>query len=232
MSPGADTDGETATDAADGRGPAGDAVRTAREVVSNTAIAVRTALGRRDALLLAGVVTVGYLVAYLYALGHLSIGPVRGLDLLVVRDPMALLFRQTGPLEFEAVARLTAGPVALLIAPVTIAIGAGLAGLVGLNLALSYLAWRQPAACGIAAGAGPLAALPGLFSGAACCGPALLAVLGIQASSLLLSVFGILIPAAAVALVLSLLWVGRRVDPDLLAAVDGDAGGVDRAQSG
>jgi hypothetical protein len=158
-------------------------------------------------------VTAGYLVAYLYALGHVAPGGGGGIDVLVVRNPLARMWGATGPFQYEPVARVVLGPLTVLVAPLSIAVGGALAGLVGLNLALSYLAIRQPAACGIAAGAGPLAALPGLFSGAACCGPALLAVLGIQASGLLLTAFGVLIPVAAVLLVGSLLWVGRRVDP-------------------
>ena len=214
---------ETNTDAGGAgpdRTPGRSLVVTARETVSQAGVAVRTALGRRDALAVATVVGAGYLLAYLVALGHLAVGTTSGVDLIVVRDPLALLFRRTGPLEFEAVARVVLGPIALLVAPVTIAIGAGLAGLVGLNLALSYLVWRQPAACGIAAGAGPLAALPGLFSGAACCGPALFAAVGLQASGLLLSAFAVLVPVAVLALLVSLLWVGRRVDPERLAAAD------------
>jgi hypothetical protein len=196
---------------------------SAGETLGNTRLAVGTALDRRDALAVLGGVTLGYLLAYLFAIGHLALGPTSGFELFVVSDPVALLFRQTGPFQFEAVARLIAGPVTLLVAPVSVVVGLALAGLVGLNLALSYLAWRQPAACGIGAGAGPLAALPGLFSGGACCGPAILAVAGIQASAVLLTAFSVLLPVAALALVASLLWVGRQVDPELLAAVGTEA---------
>jgi hypothetical protein len=55
------------------------------------------------------------------------------------------------------------------------------------------------------------------LSGAACCGPVVLLAVGVQASGLLLSVFGVLVPLAAVLLLGSLLYVARSVDPTLAA---------------
>ncbi|PSQ58400.1 MAG: hypothetical protein BRD23_07130 [Halobacteriales archaeon SW_9_67_25] len=88
------------------------------------------------------------------------------------------------------------------------------AGLVGLNLALTYLVWRQPKACGIGGKSGGLlASVPALLSGTACCGPVVLIVLGVQASGVLLRGFQFLLPAAMLLLVGSLVLVGRQVDP-------------------
>ena len=93
------------------------------------------------------------------------------------------------------------------------AIGLVISLLVGLNLALTYLAVTQPKSCGIEAGTGVLAAVPALFAGSACCGPVLFLVIGIQAGGVLLTAFQWLLPAAALLLLGSLVLVAGRVDP-------------------
>jgi hypothetical protein len=84
--------------------------------------------------------------------------------------------------------------------------------LVGLNLAVSVVAWRGPSACRLGPGAGTVAGLPGLLSGFACCGPTILLVVGVQASAGILSLFQWLLPITLVALLGTLLWVGSRVE--------------------
>jgi hypothetical protein len=158
-------------------------------------------------------VTVGYLLAYLWAVGHLAAG-LGGYEVAVVADPLAKFLRPAlGPFSFTPVARVSLGPVTYLFSFNTV-LGLGLAILVGLNLALTYLAWTQPKACGLReSSSGVLASLPGLLSGAACCGPVVLIVLGIQASGVLLTAFQFMLPIAALVLVGSLLLIGRQVEP-------------------
>ncbi|WP_327051639.1 hypothetical protein [Halomicrococcus gelatinilyticus] len=181
--------------------------------VAQTGFAIRAALTRWDGRLVFVGVTLGYLLAYLAAVGHLNPGDGE-VGWLVVDDPLARALQPTGALSWEPVARVEAEVVTLLVSPLDALLGLGLATLVGLNLAVTYLAWRQPAACGLArSSTGVLAAVPALLSGAACCGPVLLVVLGVQASGVLLTAFSALVPVAAVLLVASLLWVGRQVDP-------------------
>lgn len=188
-------------------------------VVGRTRFAVAAALGRTDGRLVFGGVGVGYLLVYLYAIRDLLPGG-SGRGLLVVRDPLSLLFRRTTTFSFEAVALLDVGVVTYEFSPVNLLVGLALAALVATNLAVSYLVWRQPAACGIspgsAAGTGLLGAVPALVSGSACCGPVVLLVVGIQASTAFITLFNVLLPVAAVALVASLLYVGRQVDPELV----------------
>jgi hypothetical protein len=103
------------------------------------------------------------------------------------------------------------------LAPLNTVLGLVLATLVDLNLAITYLAWRRPTACGLGASpAAAVAGLPALLSGAACCGPILLLIVGVQATGLLLTAFELLVPVATLLLVGSLLLVGRQVDPTLL----------------
>jgi hypothetical protein len=177
----------------------------------------RTAAGlpfrRRDASAVFAGVTAGYLLAYLSALGHLAPG-LGGVGVTVAPDPLGTLLRPAlGPLSFTPVARVRLGPLTYLFSFNTV-VGVGLAGLVGLNLSLSYLAWTRPTGCGIGrSSTGALAAVPALLSGSACCGPVVLLAVGTQASGALLTAFQFLLPAAVALLLASLVVVGRQIDP-------------------
>lgn len=199
--------------------PVSNVTGRARRALGRTRVAVRAVWIHPAARALLLAVTVVYLALYLFAIGHLRPGP-GGVDLFVVADPLSRAFQQVGPLSVEGVAVLTVGPATLLVSPLNVLVGGALSLLVGVNLAVSYLAYRHPAACGISPGtgtsAGVFAGLPALLSGAACCGPVVLIALGIQATGLLLATFSVLVPAAALLLVGSLVYVGRTVDPNLV----------------
>jgi hypothetical protein len=193
-------------------------VERGREAVSKTGAAVRGAVVRRDARAVQLGVFGLNLGLYLFILGQLRFTGDGGFDYVAVADPLSRMFQTTGTFAFEPVVGVVVGPLELLVAPVNIAIGSVLALLVGVNLAVSYLAWRHPAACDVGSGgktSGLLASLPALLSGTACCGPVVLIALGIQASGVLIASFGFLVPAAALLLVGSLLYVGRNVDPSV-----------------
>ena len=181
--------------------------------LSRTRYATTLAFRRRDAALVFAGVTLVYTVVYLYMIDHLAPG-LGGYGVSVVADPLGKFFQpELGPFMFTPVARVSLGPLTYLFSLNTV-FGAVLAGLVGLNLALTYLVWTQPDACGIGGkSSGLLASVPALLSGTACCGPVVLIVLGIQASGLLLTTFQFLLPAAALLLVGSLVLVGRQVNP-------------------
>jgi len=181
--------------------------------LSRTRHATSVALRRRDAALVFGATTVLYLVVYLWMIDHLAPG-LGGYGVSVVADPLAKFLQpELGPFMFTPVARVSLGPVTYLFSLNTV-FGAVLAALVGLNLALTYLVWTQPNACGIGGkSSGFLASVPALLSGTACCGPVVLIVLGIQASGVLLTGFQFLLPAAGLLLVGSLVLVGRQVNP-------------------
>jgi hypothetical protein len=181
--------------------------------VSRTREATAITLRRRDTLVVFGSVTIAYLMLYLWAIGHLAPG-LGGYSATVVADPFAKFLRpELGQFSFTPVARIQFGPVTYLFSFNSV-IGLGLASLVGLNLALTYLVWTKPKACGIGrSSTGLLASLPALLSGTACCGPVVLIVLGIQASGVLISAFQFLLPLAVAVLVGSLVLIGRQVKP-------------------
>lgn len=185
---------------------AGDAAR-------HTAAATRATFRRRDAMVVVAATSAGYLSLYLFALGHLAPG-VGGVGVTVVPDAFAKFFRpELGPLTFTPVARVSLGPATYLFSLNTV-LGLGVAVLVGLNLGLTYLAWRQPTACGIGpSSSGLLAGVPAVLSGTACCGPIVFVALGLQASGVVVTAFQFLLPVAVVLLLGSLVLVGRRIDP-------------------
>jgi hypothetical protein len=189
-----------------------------RRTLGRTRFAVGLVFRRRSAVGVFGLTTLAYLLVYLAAIGQLAPG-LGGFDVTVVADPLATLFRPAlGPLTFEPVASVGLGPVTLLVSLNTF-LGVLVAGLVGLNVGVSYLAWRQPAACGVGGPASGLAAsVPALLSGAACCGPVVLLALGIQVSGIVLTTVQYLLPVAVVLLVASLLLVCRQVDPAVARA--------------
>lgn len=181
--------------------------------VSRTSAAATEVFRRPDATLVVVGTAVGYLLIYLYALGHLAPG-IGGFDVTVVSGALEKFFQpELGPFLFTPVARVSVGPMTYLFSLNTV-LGLGIASLVGLNLGLTYLAWRQLAACGIgSSSSGFLASIPAVLSGTACCGPIVLIVLGIQASGIIVTAFQFLLPIAVVLLVGSLILVGRQIDP-------------------
>ena len=188
------------------------------EALSRTRTATGMTVHRRDTLAVLLLSTVAYLLVYLYALGHLAPG-LGGFGMTVVQDPLSKLLRpELGPLQFTTIAQVRVGPITYLFSLNTI-LGLGLSILVGLNFALTYMAWRQPKACGLGESSTAfLATIPALLSGTACCGPVILIVVGIQASGVLLTGFQFLLPIAVLMLLGSLVLVGRQVNPQAITA--------------
>lgn len=186
---------------------------TLRGVPGDVAGAVRLTLGRPDSAAVVAVVTFGYLLAYLWATGDLSLRTGVDPRVLVIDDPLGRLFARTGPVSFGAIATIDTGVVRLLLSPVNVAIGSIVAGLVGINLGVTYLAIRRPKACGMGAGSGLLASVPALLSGTVCCGPVVLIAIGMQATAVVLTAFFWLLPVGIVLLLGSLAYVATRIDP-------------------
>ena len=207
---------ERAADAEAGTGPTTAPSGGLRGALSRTRAATRLTLTRWDSRLVVAGVGLVYLLGYLYAIGDLAPG-LGGYGVVVAADPLGTLFRTTsGPFSFSPVALVRVGPLSYLLSLNTL-VGLGLALLVGLNLGLTYLTRRQPAACGLGSSAGVLAGLPALLSGTACCGPVVLLALGIQASGLLLTAVQVLVPVAVLVLLASLVLVGRQVRAEALS---------------
>lgn len=181
--------------------------------VSRTRQAVGMTLRNRRALGVTVGTTLIYLLTYLYAIGTLR-GGNGEFGVRVAQSPAQQLFRQTfGTFTYEPVALFRLGIVTYQFSLNTV-IGLAIGLLVGLNIALSYLTWRQPAACGVGSqSAGFLAGIPALLSGTACCAPVIFLIIGVQATGVLLLAVELLLPISVALLVGSLLAIGRQVDP-------------------
>jgi hypothetical protein len=155
-------------------------------------------------------VAAGYLALFLLALGDISAG---GRGFQVLTTDWVRMFERTGALTFEPIAQLTVPGLTLLMSPVNVAIGLLLAVLAALNLTVTYLAFRQPRACRFNRSTGIMASLPALLAGSACCAPTIVLILGLQVSSLLITVFQVLIPVSFVLLVVTLVLILRRTEP-------------------
>ena len=151
-----------------------------------------------------------YLALFLVALGDISLGGV-GVEFLTT--DLTRMFERSGAVTFEPVARLTLPGLTVLISPLNLLIGLLLAGLAGLNLAVTWLAFRRPRACRFNRATGILASVPALLAGGACCAPAVVLILGLQVSSLAITVFQVLIPVSAALLLLTLAMIVQRTDP-------------------
>jgi hypothetical protein len=155
-------------------------------------------------------VAAGYLVLFLLALGDISAG---GHGFEVLTTEWARMFERTGALTFEPIAQLTVPGATVLLSPVNLAIGLLLAVLAALNLTVTYLAFRQPRACRFNRSTGIMATLPALLAGSACCAPTIVLILGLQVSSLFITVFQVLIPVSVALLLVTLALILRRTDP-------------------
>lgn len=185
---------------------------------TRTTIAIRGAMSRRDGQAILALSGLGYLLTYLWAIDHLFVESGVGYEVFFVENPLARATESMGPFLYEPIGRISVEVGTLLVSPVNIAIGLTLGMLVGLNLAVSWVAWRGPTVCRIGPGAGLAASVPALLSGFVCCGPVILLIFGIQASAGIITLFQWMLPLGVVMLILTLLWVGSRVDPTMASA--------------
>jgi len=165
----------------DGAGAAASVQRLFR----NTVVAVSGALSRRDGRVSLSVSGLAYFLLYLAGLRHLGFGP-SGYEVSVVSNPLVRAFRQVGPFQWEPIALVVVGPVELLVAPLNMLLGAVLAALVGLNLAVSIVVARSPSSRGAAQQPAVSARVQGLCRDYQDCFPGLPAVAPLSCS---LSVF-------------------------------------------
>ena len=187
---------------------------TRRGLFDRTGAAVGVAARRRDSRLVFVAATLSYLLVYLVTVGDLAVG-AGGVSLRVI-DDLSRAFASAGFFRFGAIAVVELGPVTYLFSPLNAVVAVTLSVLVGANVGLTYLGTIQPTACGLERSTGVLAGIPALLSGAACCGPTILLVVGVQASATIMTGFQFLVPLALALLVGSLLLVGRQVDPERL----------------
>ena len=151
-----------------------------------------------------------YLAVFQIAVADLTIdGVSRPTSIFVLANWESLLLRERAPFQFEAVAILETPYLVWLISPMNIALGMALGLLTGLQVALVRIARRCAVACGLSPATGALAGLPGLLAGSACCAPILFVLLGVHVTASLVTLMGLMIPAAFVFLLAGLAFTLR-----------------------
>jgi hypothetical protein len=189
---------------------------TAKRRLSRTVTVSRAILRRRDTLAVLAGVAIVYLVAFLYVVQDLAFSG-SALSVTVADDPLATMFQSApGTFMHRPVVLLELGVATWEFSPLNTLLGGGIAALVGLNLALSYLAVVQPRSCGVGAGAGVVAGIPALLAGSTCCAPVVVLVLGIQATGTLITVFAWLLPVSILLLLATLVHITGRINPETL----------------
>jgi hypothetical protein len=154
---------------------------------------------------LAWLIALAYLAIFLIVIGDLTVDSAsRPFSAFAAAGWESLVLRQRAPFQFEALAVVEAPFLVWLVSPMNVAIGAALGLLTGIQVALVGVARRCSLACGLSPATGLLAGLPGLLAGSACCAPILFLLLGLQVTASVVTVMGLLIPAAFVLLALGL----------------------------
>ena len=122
-----------------------------------------------------------------------------------------LVFRQRAPFLFEPIGALHFGPFMLFLSVPNIAIAIALGLLVAANIAVSYFSFHALGLRGLRGLHSLIGTIPALISGAACCVPTLILVIGLQLTATLATVWSWLVPASALLLAGSLWWSLHRM---------------------
>ncbi|MEX2526244.1 MAG: hypothetical protein WEA09_01285 [Gemmatimonadota bacterium] len=150
-----------------------------------------------------------YLGLFMVALQDISLG---GNGVRFLTTDLGRMFHRTGTMTFEPIAQLTLPGITFLLSPLNLLMGAFIALLVGLNLGVTLLAFRNPGACRFNRSSGVLASLPALLAGSACCAPAVVLILGLQLSAAMVTVFQLLIPVSVILLLTTLKLILDRTE--------------------
>lgn len=171
-------------------------------------------LAERRFFITALVALLAYVVLYLVAMQYLFIAPGGAESFVSVQIAphwQDLVFRQRAAFLFEPVGALHLGPLVVFLSIPNLAIGSVLGLLVAANIAVSYYGFRALGMQGVRGFHALIGTIPALISGAACCVPTLILVIGLQLTATLAAVWSLLVPISAVLLVLSLWWSLHRL---------------------
>ncbi len=171
--------------------------------------------GLRRIALLSGL---AYALLYLYSIGHIIIRPGstpfpgRGIVSFVSLEN---LWRERAPYNFEPIAVFHPFEgFAIFLAVPNLLLGAFLGLLLGLNISTLVRSYTRAKACGLSQSVSGIAAsVPAFLTGFACCTPSLAILLGAAFTASFVALIQWFMPAAIVALVLSLLWNLVREQP-------------------
>ena len=171
-------------------------------------------LTTRRFLVAALVSLVAYVVLYLAAMQYLIVSPGETESLVavsVVPDWRNLAFRSRGSFLFEPIGVLEIAPLVIFLSIPNLGIAIVLGLLVGANVAASYYGFHALGMRGVRGMHALIGTIPALISGAACCVPTLILVIGLQLTATVAAVWSWLVPISALLLALSLWWSLHRM---------------------
>ena len=155
-----------------------------------------------------------YVLLYLGAMQYLVFTPGTTdapLGLELSADWRELAFRRRGPFLFEPVGVLHLAPFAIFLSIPNLAIALALGLLVAANVAASYYGFHALGMRGTRGLHALIGTIPALISGAACCVPTLILVIGLQLTATVTAVWSWLVPVSALLLAVSLWWSLHRM---------------------
>jgi hypothetical protein len=173
-------------------------------------------LTKRRFLIAALISLAAYVVLYLTAMQYLFVAAPGATESLLALDVLpdwrSLAFRQRGPFLFEPIGVLHLAPLVIFISIPNLAIALALGVLVGANVAVSYYGFHGLGMRGLRGIHALIGTTPALISGAACCVPTLILVIGLQLTATLATVWSWLVPLSALLLIISLWWSLHRME--------------------
>jgi len=175
-------------------------------------------LSQRRIFIVFLLILIAYILLYLSATQQLiftaRMGPADSFFALkILPNWPELIFKSRSPFLFEPIGALYLGHnLKLLLPPPNLLIAGILGTLVAANLATSYYSFRNLGLRGVR-GFGALAGtIPAVLSGATCCAPTIVLVIGLQLTSTLATVWSLFVPISFVLLLLALLWSLRKIE--------------------
>lgn len=168
-------------------------------------------------LVVALVILFLYLLVYLAATQHLifvsRVGQAESFFMLKISpDWPKLLFRQRAPFLFEPIGVVYLGyNLKLFLSIPNILIATLLGTLVAANITTSYYSFKILGLKGVRGVGALLGTIPAIVSGAACCVPTLILVVGLQLTATLATVWSFFVPASFGLLFLSLIWSLKKL---------------------
>lgn len=159
------------------------------------------------------IITIVYLLVYLFSLGDIT---ASGRTWSMASVDWEMMFKRSGYLTFEPIYRFTSPFLTLLLSPINLVIGLVISILVGLNLMVTVLAFRQPSTCQFNRTVGFFSSFPALLAGGACCAPVVVLIFGLQMSTLVVSISQFMIPIAILLLLVTLFLILRKTNLESL----------------
>ena len=123
-----------------------------------------------------------------------------------------IMFRQRAPFLFESIGAVYAGGMKLFISPLNMLLAGALGVLVALNFAVSYYNFRALTLRGPKGFMSLLGTVPAIVSGAVCCVPTLILVIGLQLTATFVAVWSFFVPLSFVLLIMALWWALYKIE--------------------